>query len=430
MTFLNLLNEDLQKKWKFDTAMPIQNEIIPTMLEGHDVIAESPTGTGKTLAYVLPILQNVDGNKKNTQALIVAPSQELCMQITDVIRDWTAGTAVSVVPLIGGANTARQIEKLKKKPTIAVGTPGRLNELVRTKKLKLHDLHYIVLDEADQLLGRENRVMVKSFIEGANHDRQVALVSATITEEIEQVAENFMQEPKRFKVRLEDMPNQGKVVHSFMKVSIREKTELLRKLSHIEGIRALAFVNNLDQLLMKETKLEYRKAPIAVLHAEMKKEERKQALESFRKGKIRILIATDVAARGLDISGLSHVIHVDVPHNEEQYLHRSGRTGRAGKDGEVLTLLTSFEEKDYKGFTRSLPEKPEERIYKGGVLSAGKGEYPHASRKPEELRKKAKAAGKFIKTKKPAVQQQEHAPKKPYKAKKEYGKRTFSDKKK
>lgn len=388
MTFLNELKEEFQAKWKFEKAMPIQEAIIPAMLEGQDVIAESPTGTGKTLAYLLPILQKVDGTKKNTQALIVAPSQELCMQITDVIREWTAGTPITVVPLIGGANTARQIEKLKKKPTIAVGTPGRLNELVRAKKLKLHELHYIVLDEADQLLGRENRVMVKSFISGSNHDRQIAIVSATITEEIETVAVDFMKEPQRFQVRLEDMPDQGKVVHSYMKVSVREKTDLIRKLSNIEGLRGLAFVNNLDQLLMKETKLQYRNAAVAVLHAEMKKEERKNALESFRKGKIRILIATDVAARGLDISGLTHVIHVDVPHNQEQYLHRSGRTGRAGKDGEVLTLLTSFEEKAFKQYTRELPERPVERIIKGGQLIAGKGEYPHASRKPEELRKK------------------------------------------
>lgn len=413
MSFLNELKEEIQNKWKFEKTTPIQDAMIPAMLEGKDVVAESPTGTGKTLAYLLPLLQKVDGTKKNTQALIVAPSQELCMQITDVIRDWVAGTPVTVVPLIGGANTARQIEKLKKKPTIAVGTPGRLNELVKAKKLKLHELHYIVLDEADQLLGRESRVMIKSFIDGSNHDRQVALVSATITEDIDALADEWMKEPVRLKVRLEDMPDQGKVVHSFMKVSVREKTDLLRKLSYIEGLRGLAFVNNLDQLLMKETKLQYLNAPIAVLHAEMKKEERKNALESFRKGKIRILIATDVAARGLDISGLTHVIHVDVPHNQEQYLHRSGRTGRAGKDGEILTLLTSFEEKEYKRYTRELEEKPEERILKGGVLAAGKGEFPHASRKPEELRKKSYNKKKGSYGSKPGFKN-EFGDKKPY----------------
>lgn len=375
MSVINLLNEDLQSKWKFNVATPIQDQMIPAMLNGDDVVAESPTGTGKTLAYLLPILERVDGTKKNTQALIVAPSQELCMQITEVARQWIAGTDITVVPLIGGANTQRQIEKLKKKPTIAIGTPGRLNELVRAKKLKLHELHHIVLDEGDQLLGRESRVIVKQFIDGANHDRQVVVVSATITDEIKLVAEQLMKTPKRFKVNLEDMPDQGIVTHSFIKMQEREKTDMLRRLSNQEGLRAIAFVNNLDQLLMKETKLHYRQAPIVTLHADMKKEERKRALDAFRKGEARVLIATDVAARGLDVEGLTHVIHVDVPVSQEQYTHRSGRTGRAGKSGEVLTLLVGPSEKQYKQITRSLDEKPTEKIWDKGGLVKGKGFY-------------------------------------------------------
>lgn len=371
MSFLTLLNEDLQKKWTFEHTMPIQDEMIPALLEGKDVVAESPTGTGKTLAYLLPILQTVDGSKKATQALIIAPSQELCMQIVEVIRTWVAGTNITVVPLIGGANPQRQIDKLKKKPTIVVGTPGRLNELVKAKKLKLHELTKIILDEGDQLLSRDYRVLVKSFIDGASHGRQVAVVSATITEEIELVAARMMNEPVRFKVSLDEMPNQGLVTHSFMKIEERNKTEMLRKLSNVSGLRGLAFVNNLDQLLMKETKLSYRAAPIVVLHSEMKKEERKKALDSFRKGEARILIATDVAARGLDIEGLTHVIHVDVPHTMEQYLHRSGRTGRAGADGEVLTLLAHHEEHTYRKWTRELPSKPVGKTWTAGKLIEG-----------------------------------------------------------
>lgn len=378
MSVINLLNEDLQSKWKFNVATPIQEQMIPAMLEGNDVVAESPTGTGKTLAYLLPILERVDGTKKNTQALIVAPSQELCMQITEVARQWIAGTDITVVPLIGGANPQRQIEKLKKKPTIAIGTPGRLNELVRAKKLKLHELHHIVLDEGDQLLGRESRVIVKQFIDGANHDRQVVVVSATITDEIKLVAERLMNEPKRFKVRLEDMPDQGIITHSFVKMQERDKTDMLRRLSNQSGLRAIAFVNNLDQLLMKETKLNYRQAPIVTLHADMKKEERKAALDAFRKGEARVLIATDVAARGLDVEGLTHVIHVDVPMSLEQYTHRSGRTGRAGKSGEVLTLLTGPAEKQYKQITRTLDDKPTEKVWEDGGLVKGKGFYSNS----------------------------------------------------
>ncbi|MFC4410159.1 DEAD/DEAH box helicase [Chungangia koreensis] len=371
MSFLQLLNESTKKKWTFESPMPIQEKMIPEMLEGKDIVAQSPTGTGKTLAYVLPLLQLVDGTRQQTQALIVTPSQELSMQIVEVVREWTEGTPITVAQLIGGANMQRQIEKLKKKPTIVVGTPGRLNELIKAKKLKMHDIRYLILDEGDQLLSREHRVVSKSFIDQANPEKQIVLVSATVTEEIELVADRMMDEPVHIKVEAQELPELGTVVHSFIKVDVRDKTELLRRISHIEGIRALAFVNHMDQLLMKETKLKFRDAQIVALHSEMKKEERKNALDSFRKGEVRVLLSTDVAARGLDIEGLTHVIHVDVPKKTEQYLHRSGRTGRAGADGEVLTLLTYNDEKDYKKLTKSLGEKPVQKIWHKGKIIEG-----------------------------------------------------------
>lgn len=369
MSVIELLKEPLQQKWKFERTMKVQEEMIPAFLEGKDIVAESPTGSGKTLAYVLPILNKVDGSKKQTQALIVAPSQELSMQIVEVIREWIVGTDITVQQLIGGANPQRQIEKLKKKPTIVVGTPGRLNELVRANKLKLKEIEIIVLDECDQLLNRDYRVIVKSFIEGAAPGRQVVVVSATITDEIRLVASRMMNEPIQIQIKPEDMVKVGKVTHSFIKVEERDKTEMLRKLANIEGVRGLAFVNNLDQLLMKETKLKFKDAKVTSLHADMKKEERKKSLDSFRKGESRILIATDLAARGLDIEGLTHVIHVDVPLTIEQYLHRSGRTGRAGADGEVLTLLTYKDEKTYKKLLREANQKPVQKIiYKGQLM--------------------------------------------------------------
>ncbi|MEL3962426.1 DEAD/DEAH box helicase [Lysinibacillus endophyticus] len=371
MSVINLLNETLQNKWKFETTMKVQDEMIPAMLEGKDVVAESPTGSGKTLAYVLPILNKVNGSKKQTQALIVAPSQELAMQIVEVIREWIAGTDITVQQLIGGANSARQIEKLKKKPTIVVGTPGRLNELAKANKLKLKEIETVVLDECDQLLSREYRVIVKSFIEGAAYGRQVVVVSATITDEIKLVASRFMFEPVHIEIKPEDMVQVGKVVHTFIKVDERDKTDMLRRLAHIEGLRGLAFVNNIDQVLMKESKLKYKDAKVVTLHSDMKKEERKKALDAFRKGEATILIATDIAARGLDIEGLTHVIHVDAPHTIEQYTHRSGRTGRAGADGEVLTLLSYRDEKTYKKLTREMGVKTIQKVWYQGKLVEG-----------------------------------------------------------
>ena len=227
MTFIKELSPIWQEKWEkagFETAMPIQEQMIPEMLAGNDIVAESPTGSGKTLAYVLPILQRVNPEKKAIQAMIVAPSQELSMQIVNVLREWTEGTDVTVTQLIGGANIQRQLDKLKKKPTIVVGTPGRLNELVKTKKLKMHEIGILVLDEGDQLMAREHRGIMKDLIEKTQHERQLVLVSATITEEIELVAERLMQHPTRLQVTAEDLPMFGKVTHSFIKVDERDKT--------------------------------------------------------------------------------------------------------------------------------------------------------------------------------------------------------------
>ncbi len=398
MSVIELLKEDLQKKWSFENEMKIQKEMIPAMLEGKDIVAESPTGSGKTLAYTLPILNKVDGSKKAIQALIVAPSQELAMQIVEVIREWTAGSDITVQQLIGGANSARQIEKLKKKPTIIVGTPGRLNELIRSGKLKLKDIETVVLDECDQLLSREYRVIVKSFIDGAAWGRQVVVVSATITEEIELVAARMMLEPVRIKITPEDIEQEGgKVVHSFIKVDERDKTDLLRRLANMEDVHALAFVNNIDQVLMKENKLKFRDAAIVSLHSDMKKDERKNALDAFRKGEARILIATDVAARGLDISGITHVIHVDVPRTIEQYTHRSGRTGRAGADGEVLTLLSYKDEKDYKKFIRDMKLKAVQKVWSNGEFVEGNSKTvaPQKNKGTEEKTKKMDDKKKF-----------------------------------
>lgn len=392
MNFLDELNESLRTKWNFKQPMPIQSQMIPEMLLGKDIVAESPTGTGKTLAYALPVIQMVDGDLPKTQALIITPSQELSMQIVNVIRDLVEGTSVTVTQLIGGANMQRQVEKLKKKPTIVVGTPGRLNELVRERKLKMYDIQYLVIDEGDQLLSREYRVLVKSLIEAANPERQLAVVSATITDEIELVAKQLMKDPIRLQVNADEIPNSGQVVHSYVKVDERKKTDVLRGISALSGVRALTFMNNVDQLRMKELKLLYNDAPIAVLYSDMKKLDRQKTLEDFRKGTIRILIATDLAARGLDIEGLTHVIHVDVPHTVEQYLHRSGRTGRAGADGEVLTLLSYPEERDYRKVSKGI--KTVQKVWYNGKLIEGNSKTVDEMKKAAPKKSKPKVKKK------------------------------------
>ncbi|WP_342526169.1 DEAD/DEAH box helicase [Chryseomicrobium sp. FSL W7-1435] len=367
---LDAIWQDKWEKENFEQEMPIQSKLIPLFLAGHDVVAESPTGTGKTLAFVLPLLQLVDGKKPHIQAVIMVPSQELGMQIIEVLRKWTEGTDITTAQLIGGANITRQVDKLKKKPTIVVGTPGRLNELVKTRKLKMHEVRHLVLDEADQLLSREHRSTVRSIMDAAN-DKQVVILSATITEEIDLVAERVLNEPHTIHVEASELPAVGKVEHHYLKVDRRDKTELLRRFSHLPNMKGLAFINSLDQLMMKEEKLLFRDAPIAALHGAMKKEDRKRALDDLKKGNITLLITTDVAARGLDIQDVTHVFHVDVPQTIEHYLHRSGRTGRAGKDGTVVTLLEYKDEKFYKKLSKDFPVKPSQVIWGNGRIEVG-----------------------------------------------------------
>ncbi len=360
------LMQSTQNKWKFDQMMPVQEQMIPLMLEGRDIIAESPTGTGKTLAYVLPLLELVQNVEGRTAVLIVTPSQELSMQIVNVIRDWSAGTSIKVTQLIGGANVKRQMEALKKKPQIVVGTPGRINELIRDKKFKIHEVSHIVLDEADQLLSRDYRVMVKNFIERAQNDCQVAVVSATITDEIEIVAKRFMKDPARIQVEASEIAQASKIVHSYLKVDERDKLKVIRGLAALPNMYGLAFINNVDQIMIKEMQLSYTNTPIGILYGTMSKKDRTDVLRRFRNRDIKILIATDLAARGLDIEGLTHVIHMNVAHSEEQYIHRSGRTGRAGEDGESLSLVSYKEERNYRKLTKSY--KPIQKEWQNGKL--------------------------------------------------------------
>lgn len=361
------IHETLRNKWTFDKAMPIQEQMIPLMRDGKDIVAESPTGTGKTLAFVIPMIERMLTVENKTAALILTPSQELSMQIVEVIREWTVGTPVKVAQLIGGANKKRQYEALKKKPQIVVGTPGRMNELIREKKLKMHDIEMIVLDEGDQLLARDYRVIVKSIIESALRDVQIVVVSATITEEIEVVAERMLKNPAQIKVEPQDLPAEGKIVHSYVKAEERDKLTVIRGLAALPGMHAIAFINNIDQLMLKEAQLSFVNSPIGLLYGNMSKKDRTDTLRDFRNGKLKILLATDLAARGLDVKGMTHVIHFNVPHSVEQYVHRSGRTGRAGEDGEVLSLISFKEERDYRRLTKAY--RPVQKQWKNGKLT-------------------------------------------------------------
>ncbi len=361
----------LQEAWYkagFSSPTEIQKQVIPQILNGKDVIAQSPTGTGKTIAYLLPLLQKIDPKNQTTQVVILAPSHELVMQIFNEIQKWTIGSELRGAAFIGGANIKKQVEKLKNRPQIVVGTTGRLLELIKMKKLKMHEVKTIVVDEFDMLITPEHINNVKDIIKTTLKDRQLLFFSATLSKNIEQIANELTM--KSVLIRIEkDQQFLSNVNHIYFISEKREKIDLLRSLTHLLPMKALAFVQDAAKISEIEAKLKYKGIALEVLAGGGDKAERKQSLENFRKGKIALLLATDVAARGLDIDGLSHVIQFDFPRDVEQYIHRSGRTGRMGATGTVISIITKNEEKLLQKYSKELGISfRKKELYKGKVI--------------------------------------------------------------
>ncbi|WP_117168704.1 DEAD/DEAH box helicase [Paraliobacillus sediminis] len=370
--FNNTMKDFLEKAWEnagFDAPTQVQEQAVPLIIEGKDVIVESPTGSGKTLAYLLPILQEIDINQKQVQVVILASSHELVMQIYHEVQNWTKDSDISGIALIGGANIKRQIEKLKKKPQLIVGTPGRVLELIKQKKLKVHQVKTIILDEADQLLVPEHKANLFTIIKSTPSERQMLLFSATLPEALALEAQSFMVAPETIRVNREDAGTPD-VTYSYLLCEAREKIDVLRKIVRNENIQALVFFRDIGNLSVMAEKLNYKGMRIGELHGDLNKQEREKAIREFGKNELELLLATDVAARGLDIKDLSHVIQMDVPADSKQYIHRSGRTGRLGASGEgnVLSIITTAEERMLKSISRELDIELVEKVLQKGML--------------------------------------------------------------
>ena len=386
---VNKLIDGLKKQWElsgFKEATAVQKETFSPILEGRDVLAESPTGTGKTLAYVLPILNKIKADEQKVQTVILAPSRELVMQIFEVVQAWSKDTGITCASFIGGANPKRQLEKLKKHPQIVIGTPGRLEELIKQKKLKMHEVKTIVLDEGDQLMIPEHLPTVGSIIKSTMRDRQVVLFSATLPVALEQDAEQWMNDPVKVRIKKEDTV-QSKVDHIYFVTEARDKIILLEKLAKMADMRALVFGKDIGNLEVLASKLRFKGVNLGVIHGDSKKMEREAAIREFRKEESTILLATDVAARGLDIKGLPFVIHVDFPETLAQYVHRSGRTGRQGASGTVISIVTAREERELKKYARELNITVQKKeLYKGEIVDSR----PVSNHKPKFAPKKSK----------------------------------------
>lgn len=329
-------------KQHITTPTPIQEQTIPLILSHQDVIAQSHTGSGKTLAFLLPLFQKIDVTKREMQVLILAPTHELVMQIDAQVKllATNSGEAITSTTIIGGANIDKQIKKLKEKPHIIVGSAGRILELIKKKKITAHTIKTIILDEADSLLDNTNTKTIQDIIKTTLRDRQLCIFSASISAQTEEIAKTLMKEPVVLKMTDQIAMNPN-ISHFYLKGDRRDKFELLRKLIVAEEPeRALIFVNQNDSMQEIAEKLNYHQKETFMMRGNIKKEERKRALDAFRSGKIKLLISSDLTARGLDIPAVTHIIHLDCPSNPNEYLHRAGRTARGFADGKSICIVT------------------------------------------------------------------------------------------
>jgi ATP-dependent RNA helicase DeaD len=342
-------------KQQIATPTPIQVAALPVLLAGNDAYLHAETGTGKTLAYLLPLFCRLDVSLAATQVVIVAPTHELAIQIhrqcTDLAQN--AGWAIRTLLLIGGTSLDRQLDKLKKKPHLVVGSPGRIGELITKGKLKTQHLHSIVIDEADRLLSEESLAAVRSIVQAAPRTRQLVFASATLEPDSMCVIKTLA--PALVLLQAGAAPVNENIEHLYLICEERDKPDELRKLLHaLEPERALVFVHRNDLAEKIAGKLAHHHIPAADLNAALNKQDRKQAMDGFRSGKIRVLIASDLAARGLDIKGVTHVFNFDVPTMSKAYLHRVGRTGRAGAKGLAVTLATEIEARVIRRYREEL----------------------------------------------------------------------------
>ncbi|WP_017755389.1 DEAD/DEAH box helicase [Calidifontibacillus oryziterrae] len=359
--------KDAWEKAGFETLTQIQEESIPHILEGKDIVAESPTGTGKTLAYLLPLLNNINPELKQIQVVVLSPTRELAMQIHQVIQTFTLNSPIVSAAFIGGVDIKRHIDRLKKNPQIVVGTPGRINELIDKKKMKMHEVKTVVVDEVDQMIAQRLSFDVKMIVKSTLKDRQLLFFSATITDDVKGIANEMMTAPLYIKVARKENAN---VDHIYFVCEQRDKIEVLRKFYKMdEKMKALIFINDALHIDRIADKLRYKKIPVGILHSEANKKERAAAIQQFRAGKLSLLLATDIAARGMDIEDLTHVIHLDMPEKIEQYVHRSGRTGRMGASGTVVSIVTSSEEKMLLKYGKELKlAMMKKELYRGEMI--------------------------------------------------------------
>lgn len=327
----------------YTTPTAIQAAIIPIMLTGQDIIGQSQTGTGKTAAFSLPILHNLEADQGHVQALVLTPTRELAMQVANAMYQYGCTLNVRVLPVYGGQAYSRQINRLNRGVDIVVGTPGRLLDLIRQQALDLSSVSTVVLDEADEMLSMGFIEDIEAILEATRPARQTALFSATLPREIRRLADQYMHQPQSYTVETKQL-TVSTVEQRYYLVNEADKLAALTRLFEVEPITsALIFARTRVGTGELANELTIRGFPAESLNGDLSQEARERVLARFRQQQITVLVATDVAARGLDIDDISHVFNFDLPPEPEVYVHRVGRTGRAGKPGIAVSLVTPRE---------------------------------------------------------------------------------------
>jgi ATP-dependent RNA helicase DeaD len=364
----------------YERPTPIQEQAIPPLLEGRDVIGQAQTGTGKTAAFGLPMVEYVDPEHTAVQTLVLTPTRELCIQVTQALRAYGERKGVEVVAVFGGAPIRDQAARLKE-AHVAVGTVGRVMDMIGRHHLFLDEARYIVLDEADEMLDLGFLEDVEEIMRRAPMGRQTALFSATVPPEIRRLAEQFMHDPVEIKVRAATLTIDT-VDHYFVEVPDREKVEKLVDVIKAERPeQAIVFARTKIGVDRLARRLGDAGVRVKALHGDMSQGQRDGVMIAFKGGRERLLIATDVAARGLDITGVSHVVNYDIPNSPDVYVHRIGRTGRAGESGRAITLITPKQRRELEAIERHA--KTEIEQWEPNGQPEGGGRKPR-ERKPRE----------------------------------------------
>lgn len=347
----------------YETPTPIQSQAIPLLMSGRDILGHAPTGTGKTAAFALPLLSGINVQNKEVQVLTLTPTRELAIQVAEAFQHYAAHIkGFHVLPVYGGQEYSGQIRQLKRGVQVVVGTPGRLMDHMRKGTLKLGGLQAVVLDEADEMLRMGFIDEVEWILEQTPDKRQMALFSATMPKQVERIARRYLNDPAEISIKTRTATAET-IRQRYWQVSGFHKLDALTRILEVESFDAiLMFVRTKTATTELAEKLEARGYAAAAMNGDMAQKHREQTVERLKKGSLDILVATDVAARGLDVDRISHVINYDVPYDTEAYIHRIGRTGRAGRSGDAILFVAPRERRMLSVIEKATGQKIEQMV--------------------------------------------------------------------